>query len=439
MSTTHEAGQTVLRGGRVFDTSTGLLRAADVRIADGRIAEVGADLKSAPGARELDVAGRVIVPGLINVHTHLLSQRAWGAGWRQSMLSDPVMLVRGVRHAMRELKHGVLTVRDMGARNSLNVLLKRLIQTRAVPGPRLFTSADPISVTGGYGGAGGNEANGSEGMRAAVRQRAADGADVIKLFTSNDPTRKQRNNQYSRPEFTAAEVSAATEAAHDRGLRVGAHAMGTTSIQRAIDAGVDSIEHGIYLKKDQARQMADAGIALVLTLSTYKQNTDPKWDRGRDWEELMKKLVDPGHREATEIALEAGVPIGVGTDSIGNIIEELQMLKAYGMKPGDALVAATAGNAKILGLDDMIGSVSKGMVADLIVIDGDPLSDFENLRRIEWIFQEGVAMRPAEITLSAEDETAEWNTLSLLVPRLGSHIVQVDPLDIEGLPVTRGD
>jgi imidazolonepropionase-like amidohydrolase len=429
--------ETVLRGGRIFDASAGSFRPADVRVVDRLITEIGAGLRASREADTVDAANKFIVPGLINVHTHLLSQRTWGAGWRQSALSDPVMLVRGVRHAIRELKQGVTTVRDMGARNGLNVALKRLIQVQAVPGPRLFTSADAISVTGGYGAGGSNEANGPDGMRAAVRQRVAAGADVIKLFTSQDPIRKQRDGQYSRPEFTAEEVKAATEAAHDHGRRLAAHAMGRVSIQRAIDAGVDSIEHGIYLTPEQARRMADAQIALVLTLSTYKQNTDPRWDRGRDWEALMRKLVDPHHREATETALEAGVPIGVGTDSIGTIVEELQMLAEYGMRPGDALAAATAGNAKILGLDDQIGSIQEGLVADLVVLAADPLADFANLRRIEWVIQEGVRMRPNDIGLSAEDETAEWNTLSLLIPRQGGHIVQVAPLDQEGLPVLR--
>jgi imidazolonepropionase-like amidohydrolase len=355
-----------------------------------------------------------ISPGLINMHEHLTLHRTWGPMWRQTELADPYLVIRGLRAALTVLKQGITTVRELAAPRHLNIFLKRAIQADMFPGPRVLAAGAPLSPTGGHAWPISTEADGPDGMRRAVRATIKAGADWIKLLSSNDPTPEPHNGEYSHPEFFRDEFAAAVEAAHMWGRKITAHAMGRTTIGWAIDAGVDSIEHGIYLDEELAVRMVERNVALIPTLSGYYENTLPQWQRGPGWEEACKRLVIPHHQDSARIAVDRGVQVGVGTDTIGDIVDELKMLVECGMTPAGALAAATLTNAKILGLDDRLGTVEPGKLADLVVVQGDPVLHIEDLRAVEWVFQSGAGRRPCDIVVPTRDETADWTSLSLL-------------------------
>lgn len=402
----------ILRGGQVFDPTIGRLWRADVRIDGDRVAAVGPDLP--PGdEREIDLRGSTVLPGLINMHEHLTMRRTWGPPWRQVDLADPYLVIRGVRGALAALRQGITTARELGAKHHLNLYLKRAIAAGLFPGPRIVATGAPISITGGHAWPLCTEADGPEGLRRAVRETIKEGADWIKLISSNDPVHEDHDAQHTHPEFSREELVAAAETAHLRGRRITAHAMGRTTLGWAIDARLDSIEHGVYLDHPLAERMREARIPLIPTLSGYYETILGRWGRGEDWVRRHEQLVEP-HKASARIAIDAGVVVGVGTDTVGDIVEELEMLVACGMSNAQVLSAATLTNARILGMDDRLGAVAPGFLADLVVVRGDPLTNVRVMREVEWVFRGGVGWRPSEIALQMEDETADWTSLALL-------------------------
>jgi imidazolonepropionase-like amidohydrolase len=404
----------VLRGGAVFDAATGTTRFADV-VLEGDIISAIEDPSSRLGdAADVDVSGMTVLPGLINLHAHLLERRVWGPKHRQWQLKDVYHTIRGVRSSMAVLQQGFTTIRELAAQHALNLDLKRAIEVGMFPGPRVLAAGAPISVTGGHAWPISIEADGPIGMRRAVRESIKQGVDWIKLLSSNDPVPEQPDGQYSHPEFAADEYVAAVETAHLWGRPVTAHTMGRQSIEWAIAAGVDCMEHGIYMDPELAASRVAANIALVPTLSGYHQNTLDVWGRDPSRTALMKKLVKPHHHDSVRHAVKAGVRIGLGTDSTGDHVEELEMLVECGMSPGQALRSATLDAACILRLDDRLGSIGVGKIADLVVVRGDPLVDLQCMRAVEWVFQSGYGRRPCDIVMPTMDETADWNALGLL-------------------------
>jgi imidazolonepropionase-like amidohydrolase len=401
----------ILRGGRVFDPLSGDAPRADVAIDGGRITAVGPNLSDGT-ATQTDIGDMTVVPGLINMHAHLLDTRTWGPKGKQRELSDLYMVVRAVRASLGQLQQGITTVRELGARHHLNVFLKKAVDGRMFPGPRILPVGAPISVTGGKAWGISTQADGPDGMRRAVRETIKAGAVWIKLLSTNEPVERQPNGEYALPEFTPDEYQAAAEAAHMWGRKITAHAMGRQAIDWAIKGGVDSIEHGIYLDDELAEAMVRQNIGLIPTLSSYHQNTLAYWGRGH--EAAMTHLVKPNHEVSITTAVKHGVRIAVGTDSIGDYVEELEMLVDCGMTPARALASATLEPARILGWEDRIGTICPGLLADLVVVRGNPLDDLKAMRAIEYVIQAGVRRRPSEIILPTGDETPEWNSLQLL-------------------------
>lgn len=406
--------KTILRGGSVFDSTTGQRRQGDVLIEGDRIVSVGGYIKGgSKDADVVDVTGTTIVAGLINMHEHLTMRRTWGPPHKQFELPEPYLVIRGVRGALASLRQGITTARELGAKSHMNVFLKRAIDFEVIPGPRVLAAGAPISVTGGHAWTLSTEADGAEGMRLAVRRTIKAGADWIKLISSNDPVHQEHEGEHTHPELNAEEFRVAVETAHNWGRKITAHAMGTRTIGWAIDAGIDSIEHGIYLDRPLAERMVREGVALIPTLSGYYETILDRWSRGPDWIARHKHLIEP-HKWSVRIAIESGVQIGVGTDTVGDIVEEMQMLVECGMSSAQALTAATLTNAQILGLERDIGTVEQGKRADLVVVRGDPLVDLGSMRRVDWVFKAGKGARPADIGVSSDDESAEWTSLRIV-------------------------
>ena len=402
----------LLTGGKVFVPGTADLQSATVVIEDGRIAAVGGDQRSSAGDTTVDVTGMTVLPGLIDAHFHLTMHQAWGPMSAQVGLTDPYLVIRGVRAALRALRDGITTVRELGANHGTNMIVKKAIDAGAIPGPRVFAAGAPIGVPGGHAWMVTPQATGPIEFARAARIQIRDGASWVKLFASEEGLFGGPDDDpstCSRPDVSLAELAAAVEAAHSMRTPVAVHANHHDAIERSLDAGVDSIEHGIFLRDDQAARMAETGTALIPTLNIYRQIAEPRWGRGAVHGELAARMRD-SHMHAAAAAIAAGVRVCVGSDSMGDIVDDLLLLTECGMSNADAVAAITRGNAELLGIAGEVGTVAPGFVADLAIVEGDPVADLDRLRQIRYVVQAGEIAAPAEIGLRTEDETPEWNT-----------------------------
>ena len=384
----------------VFDSSERSFRRADIAAIDGHIQLENAG--SMPGARRIDCTGKFIIPGLIDCHVHLtgsgdpaelnaarttpLAQRAW----------------RAETYARATLHAGFTTVRDLGAADRLNIEMAHAVAAGLIEGPRILAAGLGVTMTGGHGhGFLATEADGADAVRKAVREQLRAGATAIKLFASGGvmtPGVDPRS-----PSFTQEELRAGVEEAHKAFRPVGAHAQATDGIKNAIRAGVDSIEHGVWLDDEAIEMMRERGTYLVATLTAPYQIAHRGLEAG-----IPSYMVDKGwqvlesHQDSFRRALQAGVRIAMGTDQgtpankPGENAQELLQMTALGMSSGAALMAATAWAAGLLRIEGEAGSISGGLAADLVVLDGDPLENIgvlTNQRAIRAVIQAGRIVR----------------------------------------------
>jgi imidazolonepropionase-like amidohydrolase len=354
---------------------------ADVLIEDGRIAPVG------DGANVIDLDGRTLLPGLIDAHIHLYARTPEPAQGAEPILDGT--LHHFLQARLREyLRLGVTTVRDVGAQGMQPQEARQAMRYGAFRGPRVLTCAKIISATapgGRFYGTMYREADGPDDVRKAVREQIRMGADFVKVMTTGS-----RSNELEDPgptQLTDAEFAALVDEAHRLGVRVAAHVEGLPGTEAAIAHGMDTIEHGMYLNQrpDLLERMAENGQVLVPTLSGYY------WMAG-----LAGDVVDPEGAEADpalapmlvelarhnleqgaasmRAARDAGVKIALGTDGGETAVELLRMIH-HGLTQEEALRAATQTAAEALGIDEHVGTIEPGKLADLVVVDGDPLAD----------------------------------------------------------------
>jgi imidazolonepropionase-like amidohydrolase len=398
------------------------LRDAAVLVNEGRVEAVGTRAARTwpQHAEVLDISGMTLLPGLIDCHDHLASHN-YGFAHRWGL--DEPQSTRHVRTAMvlqQTLATGYTAVRDAAG---LDVGFKQAIEQGLIQGPRLMLSVNIISPIGGIGdrvSPSGHTccvpadptlpegvANGIEGVRTVVRTMVRAGAEVIKCATTGGASSRPGHGPKD-PAFTLDEMKALVDEAHTLGRRVMCHALGGPGLRTAIEAGVDSIEHGCYLDEDPElmAMMADKGIFFVPTFTVYVFHRDVSPPhvrvRGRD--------LQPHHIESLQRALAAGVKVVAGTDAGGHMhhinARELQYLVEAGMSSMQALQAATGWAAECLGLEREIGTIQSGKLADLVVVDGDPLQNItllQDLQRIKLVFKEGQVCidRRAEKPVSA--------------------------------------
>jgi imidazolonepropionase-like amidohydrolase len=401
--------QQLLVGATLIDgTGAPSQRDVTVLVNEGRIEAVGPrqTIARPQNAEVIDCAGMTLLPGLIDCHDHLASH-SYGFAHRWGL--DEPQSTRHVRTAtvMRQtLATGYTTVRDAAG---LDVGFKRATEEGLLQGPRVLLAVNIISPIGGLGdriSPSGHSccvapdpslpegvANGVGGVRTMVRTMVRAGADVIKCATTGGASSRPGHGPKD-PAFNLDEMKALVEEAHALGRRVMCHALGGPGLRTAIEAGVDSIEHGCYLDEDPELipMMAEKGIFFVPTFTVYvfhREVSPPHVRvRGRD--------LEPHHIESLHRALEAGVKVGAGTDAGGHMhninARELQYLVAAGMSPMQALQAATGRAAECLGIADDVGTIQPGKLADLVVVEGDPLQDItvlQDLQRMRMVFKEG--------------------------------------------------
>ncbi|HTP22017.1 MAG TPA: amidohydrolase family protein [Solirubrobacteraceae bacterium] len=406
----------LLTNARVIDgTGRAPFERAAVRIADGRIAEVG---ELPPEDSALDVEGRTVMPGLIDAHAHLSSDvfRSPGFGPRPELhgeLPRPRELGYFIlaKTARVLLAAGITTVRDVGSYDDEAIALRDAVRLEIVPGPRILSCGRIISATAPGGAIFGTmyrEADGADDMRRAVREQLRRGADYVKLMATG--ARSVLAEDPEPAQMTRDELAAIVDEAHRLGVRVAAHVEGLAGARLAVAEGVDTIEHGLSLHREPVllEEMAERGIVLVPTLSTFHDLAD------RFTEDFPPALVEQAKRQREEAyttlaaARKAGVTIAMGHDSGppgDNAIELVRMVDG-GLSALEGISAATFGSATALGLSSEVGTVTPGAVADLLVVDGDPLDDVRMLcdpERIWMVAQGGkvVASRVEAPTLTA--------------------------------------
>jgi imidazolonepropionase-like amidohydrolase len=382
---------------RVFDAvSEGILEDGAVLVEGDRIAWVG-PAASAPRSDEVvDLGDSTLLPGLIDAHVHL----AWSGQAEPNELvereSRYMTVLRCVANAQRQLQAGVTTVRDLGSPDSIAVEVARAVELGLVPGPRVLAAGRIVAMTGGHAWYLGREADGPDAVRRAVREEFKRGASWLKLMASGGVFSGE-NERPGAPEYTIEELRAGVEEAHRSGRKAAAHAISLEAIRNALDAGVDSIEHGSFLDRETAERMRQRGTYLVPTLSFTKA-----YGREGPAMGLPKRVLDlaaevsAASEESLRLALAAGVPIAAGSDSgvpgqpHGALIEELRQIAGAGATPEQALKAATSAAATLLGLDDRIGALRPGAAADLLAVEGDSTTDIQALSKTCLVVKGGV-------------------------------------------------
>lgn len=389
----------VLKGGTLINgTGAAPIQQSVVVLEGERIGKVGkeSDFGSTLTSmgEVIDVSGKTILPGLINAHEHLANRWSLGTYQERAAQDSHYLTLRGVRNALRDLREGITTARDMASRHPINLVLKQGIESGMIVGPRVFTCGQAIAMTGGHGDENAFVADGEEEVRKAARTLLRRGADFIKLMASGGGLHPNRDFPWSS-QYTVPEMRAAFDEAHRQGKPCTVHAMPSQAIQWAIEAGVDCVEHASLMDAATAELMARKGIYLVATLVEARVIVERGLELGRPpflVERLKVALAD--RIEHFRIAVQAGIRIGAGTDVLGDMARQIAIMVEGGLTPMQAIVASTRTNSEILGKADELGTVTVGKLADVIVVDGDPLADIQVMCKVSLVFKGGQLFRP---------------------------------------------
>ncbi len=375
--------------GTIIDGTGSPPRQGTVVVADDRISSILPKGAPVPRVdRKIDAAGKTVLPGLIDAHDHQTYHNTFGPLPRQWRLPRDQLMIRSCVAACDALRHGVTSIREMGAVGATNLSMKRAVAQGEMVGPRIVACGMPLAIIGGHAYEICWEVGGTDGVRAAVRQLLKDGADFIKLMASNEMPLPAGREQ-TVPGFTLDELRAAVDEAHDAGVKVAVHVCGAKAIERCLIAGVDTIEHGVYLNRELAQRMKEQQVYFTPTLGIYQANTDPHWQRGNAKAAFCKQIAD-AQKESFRHAREAGLRWAVGTDAIVPMATEMQHMVDAGLDPMTVLCAATRTNADLIECKDDRGAIETGKLADILVVDGDPLASMTNLTNVIVVVQGGV-------------------------------------------------
>jgi imidazolonepropionase-like amidohydrolase len=402
---------TLIRADRLIDgTGAAPLQDAVLVVDGGRI--VGAFQGAPPeglvtaNAEVLDFPGCTIMPGMIDTHVHL---NLPGDGTSlEDAVREPegVLVATSVFTAATALAAGITTVRDVGAYGTTAIDLRRALELGLAKGPRVLACGQPITITGGHTWYFGGEADGEDGLRRKVRHMAKIGADFIKVMGSGGGT---VNTISWLPSYRREEMMALADEAHRLDRKITVHCLCAESIDYAVDAGVDQIEHAGFLVDRSGRQefvpavaekLARSGIPVTGTLAVggaVVQVMEAKEERTPEEEALLtrwRKMLDDNLSQFRKLR-EAGVPFVAGTDAgwrftpFDGLPLELELMHRGGMPTMEAIVSATGFAAKVIGIDNKVGTLSKGLAADVIVVGGNPLDDLARLRDLRLVMQAG--------------------------------------------------
>ena len=406
------AQPTVIKAARLFDgTSDAVIQNAVIVVDGKRIASVGANAAIPPNSRVIDLGDATLLPGFIDAHVHLTEQAGdnWYLDFFNEVMRQPAEeALLATTFARKTIDAGFTTVRNVGARDYVDVGLRNAINNGWVAGPRMFVSVYPIGATGGHAdgspippargvqpqGPMQGVCNGVGECREAVRYQIKYGADVIKFMPSGGVL--SLADPVDAPELSQEEMNAIVEEAHHWGRKVAAHCHGDTAARMAVQAGVDSIEHGSFMKPETLAMMRERGTYLVPTLlagdwvmRSIDKFPAPIAAKGR--------AAVAARSDMFRNALKGGVKIAFGTDSAvsphGMNALEFALMTGLGMSPAAALRSATSSAAALLGIDDRVGSLAPGKLADIIAVPGNPLVDIHQTEHVFFVMKEGQVVK----------------------------------------------
>lgn len=345
------------------------------------------DVAAASDVREaidLDYSAFTVIPGMVDCHDHL----DLNVGDEEAQSKEPVsfMSMKSVSNAKAVVMAGITTLRSLGSPKGVDVELRRAISEGEIPGPRLFIAAEPIMRTGGHAHFLGREADGVDDVRKAVREQIKKGADVIKIMASGGMS--TTGSSPVEQEFTDAEIIAAIEEAHRAGRPIAAHAHGGPGVTVAVENGVDTIEHGVLLTEEQVALIAQSDTILVSTEAVARAVSEIPGMPDHYREKIAGTLATSARMLAW--AYKAGVTVAVGCDTAHARMDvEMSALVDAGWSPVEAVRSLTLNGAKVVRRDADLGSVESGKIADLVVLDGDPLTDCSAVRSVHRVMQSG--------------------------------------------------
>jgi len=406
------AQTTYLYCGRILPISGEEILNSTIVVEGNKIARIVPGFSRVPtGAEVIDLKNKTVLPGLIDCHVHIeweLNRKSYNERYT---LNPADIAFRAAVYAQRTLDIGFTTVRDLGG-TGVNIALRNAINSGWASGPRILTAGRAISITGGHADAStgakwdlfdppGPEmgmADGPDECRAAVREQVKLGADCIKVCATGGVTSLARDG--TLPHYSEEELSTIVKTARDIGLEVAAHAHGDEGIRRAVEAGVVSIEHGTFMSESTMDAMIKHGTYLIPTLTAAQAVSDSaNFAKGFFPEVVRKKALEvcPQIKATTAIAYKRGVKIALGTDSgvspHGKNNLEFGLMAEVGMKNADILRAATLDAATLLRMNDRIGSLEVGKLADIVAVEGNPMEDIRAMVKIVFVMKDGKVYR----------------------------------------------
>lgn len=397
-----------IKAARMFDgASDVLVKNAVVVITGNKITAAGASAAIPAGAQVIDLGDATLLPGFIDAHVHITEESGdnWYLDFFHGVMRQPAEQAHyAAMYARKTLEAGFTTIRSVGAYDYVDVGLRNAINDGITPGPRILTAVHAIGATGGHGdgdpippskgvpqkGPIDGVCNGPAECRAAVRYQIKYGADVIKFMPSGGVL--SLSDPVDAPELSQEEMNVIVEEAHHWGRKVAAHCHGDIAAKMAILAGVDSIEHGSFIKPDTLAMMRDKGVYLVPTLMAG-YTIGMKLDKFPPAIASKAKAAHDAMFAMFRSAVKSGVRIALGTDSAvsphGLNAHEFALMVEYGMTPASALHAGTSVGATLLGVDDRVGTIASGKLADLVAVPGNPLDDIHQTEHVFFVMKDG--------------------------------------------------
>ncbi|WP_421872240.1 amidohydrolase family protein [Marinoscillum sp.] len=406
------AQRTLIHAGRLIDGESDKPKSEQTIIVEGKTitAVESGYLKAQKGDQIVDLKNKTVMPGLIDMHVHLEGETSKDGYLKEFTMNEADIAYEAQKHAKTTLMAGFTTVRDVGG-SGVNISLRNAINKGLVVGPRIYTSGKSLAITGGHADPtnGYREdlmgdpspkdgvVNGVEDAMKAVRQRYKNGADLIKITATGGVLSVAKDG--TGPHFSEEEMAQIVKTASDLGFHVAAHAHGDEGMQRAIRAGVKTIEHGTYMSDETMKLMKEYDTYYIPTITAGMSVAELSKIEGYYPAMVAKKaaVIGPQISSTFSKAYKMGVPIGFGTDAAvfphGENYKEFIYMVDGGMPAMETIKCATSVNASILKKGDLFGAIKKGLYADIIAVDGNPLQQIDDMGKVSFVMKEGVVYK----------------------------------------------